>query len=325
MYELEIDEKKDELVFLLSEFLGEPRKHTESKNQISFDCPNCSYLKGVDYDGKGNLEINYELGVYNCWSCAETDGTKGRLPQLFYKHASKNIISKFLKGGFKFYSEYYTEDYYEVKDNTLKLPNEYIRLAGKQKYQQFYQAFNYLHSRGITDDIIEKYHIGFCMSGLYQNRVVIPSYDMSGDLSYFVTRSISPKVKKYKYLNPDVDKTQIIFNEYLIDWTKPIFLVEGVFDHIVLPNSIPLLGKKMYEKLFSEIYIKAKNLVIIVLDDDAYDDAVKIFNKLDAGRLYKKVVINKMPPNYDVSLFHEKHGLDELKKWITLKTFRLND
>jgi hypothetical protein len=325
MYELDIEEKRDELVSLLEEFLGEPRKHSESKYQISFDCPNCSYLKGVDYDGKGNLEVNYELGVYNCWSCAETDNTKGRLPGLFHKYASKETISKFYKGKFKFGSEFYTEDYFKVKEPSLTLPTEYIALSGKQKYQQFSQAFNYLYKRGITDDIITKHHIGFCMTGKYQNRIVIPSYDIDSNLNYFVTRSIQPRMKKFKYLNPDVDKTEIIFNEYLIDWDKPVFLVEGVFDHIVLPNSIPLLGKKLYDKLFSALYFKINKMLIILLDNDAYDDAVKIYNKLDSGRLYKKVAINKLPTDYDVSLFNEKHGINELKKWIIQKTIRLND
>ena len=38
----------------------------------------------------------------------------------------------------------------------------------------------------------------------------------------------------------------------------------------------------MYDKLFNELYFKAKNFVIIALDPDAWDDTVKIYNKLDA-------------------------------------------
>ena len=63
MSHLTVDNKQLELINLLEEFLGEPRKHYESKGEIHFDCPNCSYEKGVEYDGKGNLEINYQMGV----------------------------------------------------------------------------------------------------------------------------------------------------------------------------------------------------------------------------------------------------------------------
>ena len=76
--ELEVEK----LVFLLESFLGEPRKHNRRARQISFDCPNCSAMKGIEYDHKGNLEISYKDGIYHCWACGETDETKGRLSNL---------------------------------------------------------------------------------------------------------------------------------------------------------------------------------------------------------------------------------------------------
>lgn len=325
MYDFETEKKQQELIDLLEEFLGDPRKHYESRGQISFDCPNCSYEKGVEYDGKGNLEINYELGVYNCWACAETDGTKGKLFHLFKEHASKDTLRRFIKGKFSFDSEYYDGDDVIVEKPSISLPNEYYTLAGKQKNPIFNSAFVYLYGRGITDEIIEKYKLGFCLEGKYQNRIILPSYDSNGNLNYYVARSISKYNVKYKYLNPEIDKTSIIFNENMIDWEKPVFLVEGAFDHIVIPNSIPLLGKKMYDKLFNELYFKAKGLIVIVLDFDAYDDAVKIFNMLDAGKLRNRILLNKMPKDHDTSSFNQLYGQDNLKVWLKNKNYKLED
>ena len=81
------------VVELLEEFLGKPKQHYQSKMQISFDCPVCSYdIKGLDkLDGKGNLEINYGRHVYKCWSCGETHGTHGPLGKLFDKYANKKL------------------------------------------------------------------------------------------------------------------------------------------------------------------------------------------------------------------------------------------
>lgn len=323
MYDFDIKDKHDKLIELFVEFLGEPRGHYVTKGQIKFDCPNCSYLKGVDFDGKGNLEINYNLGVYNCWACSETHGTKGHISKLFKDYASKEILYRFKRGGFSFDGAHIWEP--ELNINKIELPKEYIRLSGNQKYKQFADPFNYLYNRGITDEIIEKFNIGFCLGGKYDNRVIVPSYDNEGELNYFITRSISNRTKKYKYLNPDVDKTSIIFNEYLIDWDKPIFLVEGVFDHIILPNSIPLLGKKLYEKLFNKLYHNSNNYIIIVLDNDAYDDAVKLYNKLDSGKLRGKIAINKMPKDHDLSSFNQVYGSTNLKRWLKEKTYKIND
>ncbi len=45
------------LVELLTDVLGRPKQHYESKGQISFDCPVCAEEKGLDHgDGKGNLD-----------------------------------------------------------------------------------------------------------------------------------------------------------------------------------------------------------------------------------------------------------------------------
>jgi DNA primase len=320
-----LQEKIDILIDLLESFLGEPTNHYGSKAQVSFDCPVCSAMKGVQHDGKGNLEVNYELGVFKCWSCSETDDTHGFLYKLFKEHSDKDTLKRFRNLGLTFgESEYYADvTEFSIKEQ-LQLPSEFIPLTGRQHMRVFKNAFTYLHNRGITDEDITKYNIGYCLEGLYQFRVVIPSYDANGDLNYFVTRAISSKVKKFKYLNSATDKTSIIFNEKLIDWNKPVFLVEGCFDHIPVGNSIPLLGKKLYDLIYDAVYRKANNYVIIILDPDAWEDAKKIYHRLNSGRLYKKVLINKLPDGYDLSLYNQLYGKEELRK-IIIKSTRLKE
>ena len=114
-------------------------------------------------------------------------------------------------------------------------------------------ALKYLKSRGLTKEDILRYNIGYCETGKYRNRIIIPSYDESNELNYFIGRSYLSKTKR-KYMNPEAQKEIIIFNEYLVDWTKPIYIVEGAFDSIFIPNSIPLLGKFMSDYLFEKLY-----------------------------------------------------------------------
>ena len=48
------------IVEILEDFLGKSHKHYKDKSQISFDCPVCSDIKGLERgDGKGNLEVNF--------------------------------------------------------------------------------------------------------------------------------------------------------------------------------------------------------------------------------------------------------------------------
>ena len=84
----------------------------------------------------------------------------------------------------------------------------------------------YVKDRGITQEDIIRYNLGYCDSGIYSNRIIIPSYDRDNRLNYFI-RSVFDE-EKFKYKNP-ISKNVTIF-ENQINWKEPITLTEGVFD-----------------------------------------------------------------------------------------------
>jgi len=282
------------LVELLTDFLGKPKQHYQSKGQISFDCPVCAIEKGLDQtDGKGNLEINYGKHVYKCWACSETNSTHGPLGKLFDQFASKKQKKVYLL----IKPEELKKE--EEKKIQLKLPEGYTSFKDSNKrFIPHIEAMRYLTSRGITENIIKKYNIGYTVTGDYSYRIIIPSYDIDGTLNYFIARSWVPKKMKYK--NPPVPKDEIIFNERLINWDKDIYLVEGVFDGFFLDNSIPMLGKKMSKLLFETLYNKAKANIIICTDGDAWKDGLRVYDELNGGVLYNKIKIIKLPKDKDV-------------------------
>lgn len=283
------------LVELLTDVLGEPKQHYESKGQISFDCPVCAEEKGLDSgDGKGNLEINYIRHVYKCWACGETHGTHGPLGKLFDGYATKQQkkIYNLIKP-----EELQLQDKKRVR---LRLPEGFTTFKDSNpRFIPHIEAYKYLQSRGINDEMIEKYNIGYTVQGEFAYRVIIPSFDKDGILNYFVGRAWVNKKMKYK--NPaSVPKDEIIFNEKLIDWDKDIFLVEGAFDSFFLPNPLVMLGKKMSKLIFETLYLKANGNIIICVDGDAWDDGLKMYHELNGGRLYNKIKIVKLPNDKDV-------------------------
>ena len=148
--------------------------------------------------------------------------------------------------------------------------------------------------------MIEKYQIGFCDVGDHNGRIIIPSYNNKGELNYYISRSWDPN-SRYKYKNPQAEKDKIVFWENMIDWDKDIYLVEGAFDGIFLPNSIPMLGKHMSELLFETIYNNAKGDIIICLDADAWDNATKLYHELNGGSMYGRIKIIKLPDDKDTA------------------------
>jgi DNA primase len=277
------------LVELLRDILGEEKQHYESRGQIAFDCPECDEGRH-----KGNLEVNYHQHVYKCWSCGDVNSTKGPLGKLFDQYGNKNQK--------KVYKVLQPEDDKpkERKIPKLKLPESFTLFKDSNPiYPVRRQAYNYLKQRGITDEMIDRYGIGFCDSGSHKGRIVVPSYSLTGELNYYIARSWDPNTRA-KYKNPEAEKDKIIFNESLVDWEKDIFLVEGVFDGFFLPNSIPMLGKHMSSLLFDSLYNKSKGDVTIALDGDAWKDALKLYDELNGGDLYGRLKILKLPKDKDV-------------------------
>ena len=289
-----VSEEVEVLVELLRDVLGNDKQHYESKGQISFDCPVCAREKGLDKgDGKGNLEINYFRHVYKCWACADTDGTQGPLGKLFDQFGTKKQK--------KVYNLIKPEEQKQLdkKIPKLRLPEGFMTFAeSNSRFIPHIEAMRYLKSRGITDEIIEKYKIGYTVQGNFAYRIIVPSFNSNDELNYFIARAWTPRKMKYK--NPTAEKDKIIFNEHLINWEKDIFLVEGVFDGFFLENSIPMLGKKISSLLFETLYNKAKSDIIICTDGDAWQDGLKIYHELNGGELYNRVKIVKLPKDKDV-------------------------
>lgn len=296
-----MDNKEYEpIIEIIDEIFGDRRKFNDYRCQIAYDCPVCSFeIKGLEEgDGKGNLEINYKSGVFKCWSCAETNNTHGSLNKLIKKYGTPRQLKK--------YNLLRPEEFQDFKNKpfkVVKLPKEFISFnnvsQGLKLTHHYKQAYNYLKKRNISDDMINKFNIGFCFNGTYQNRIIIPSYDKEGNLNYFIARSYLGNTK-IKYKNPEVQKELIIWNEHLIDWNRAVYIVEGVFDSIFLPNSIPMLGKFMSDKLFDLLYKNAKK-IIIVLDPDAANDQERLYHKLNCGKLMGKVYVIKLNGDKDIA------------------------
>jgi DNA primase len=282
-------DENEALVELLEEVLGDHGLHYPNRGQISFNCPVCD-----DGRNKHNLEVNYIDNVYKCWACGDSEGTHGALGKIFDKYGNKKQK--------KLYNVLKPETVVkrEKKKKTLKLPESFTLFKDSSPvYPVRRQALNYLKSRGITDEMIDKFGIGFCDKGDHAGRIVIPSYSTNGELNYYIARSWNP-MSRAKYKNPEAEKDKIIFWESLIDWNKDIYLVEGAFDGLFLDNPIPMLGKHMSELLFDTIYEKAKGNVIICLDGDAWNNAIKLYHELNGGDLYQKIKILKLPMDQDV-------------------------
>ena len=139
----------------------------------------------------------------------------------------------------------------EKVEQTINLPEEYIPLCVGYDPQRAWGAMKYLKSRGISQKQIFDLKIGYCDRGEYKNRIIIPSFNESGRVNYFMQEAI-PEIGEIQ--EPPTSR-DIVFNDLHIDWNDSVVLTEGVFDAIKDENMIPVLGSTLREdsRLFQKI------------------------------------------------------------------------
>ena len=317
------------LLTLIHEVLGRPKKSNKHRGQYAYDCPVCSAEKDMpNGDGKGKFEVNIKRSVYKCWVCHESHGTHGSLKKLLSKFGGPNIWKKAKKLGISFKVDKTKVE--PILVGKVELPKGFTRFEDSNPNLMVHkEGWNYLiKQRKLTPETIYKHKMGYTLDEEYANRIIIPSYDDRGELNYFTARSWLPYTKM-RYKNPDVPRETIIFNEYLVNWDGTIYIVEGPLDHVVVHNSIPLLGKDIHDKLIQTIMDRATGHVVVLLDGEekVWNTAKKIYSKINVGKMYDKVKIIKLKEDYDIGKINEDFGrqgvVDVLRSSFKLKESKI--
>ena len=273
------------IVSLLNRVLKSQGQQLTKENEYMYWSPFVAHHKP-------KLQINIKSGKWHCWVSGEGGHN---LFQLFKK----------LKTTKKHYDELkeLSDDFVSYKyipktesNKEVKLPDDYKPMWIQSKAPIYKHALKYLKSRGISEDDMIKYSIGYCEDGLYSNRIIIPSYNNEGKLNFFVGRDVFDS--KLKYRNSPTPKDIVGF-ELFVNWEEPILLVEGALDAITAKvNSIPLFGKTIMNNLKRRILEKKVKTLYVALDNDALKDSMRIVEELmNEGIKVHMIKMTEKDPN----------------------------
>lgn len=265
----------DKIRFIESVF-GAGKLARNCKN-IDVRCPICAPKDPT----KKKLAIRVDDDRNHCWTCG------------WRAHTLAPLIKKF--AGVEKLSEYRERFVPEIERNRrcfvidveeskrIELPRDFRLLVTAGPADPDARAvWRYVLDRGLTERDLWYFKLGVSDEPRWRRRVIVPSFDGTGRLNYFVARAID-NGRKPKYDNPDFDKLPVIFNELNIDWTQRLVICEGVFDMFKCgDNAVPLLGSDLNEEsaLFNAILVN-NTPVAVALDGDMWETkALKVAEKL---------------------------------------------
>lgn len=252
--------------------------HQGKDGGIVFTCPSCKEIR----KDKKKLVVQLTNGWYHCWVCGLSGKSFFSLFRKTFPKSLRDPDCEVLFEGQR--DEQHASE--ELEKPKVELPEDIILVGtDESKDPDVLAVKKYLSERGISRGDMLRWRICAAKTGNLCRRAIIPSFDSEGKLNYYTARSIDEN--KFKYKNSQTNKTEIIFNEIDVDWSKPVILVEGVFDAMKCPeNTIPVLGSELSKK--SELFKKLWSnncIVTVAFDPDLKEKSHKVCDLLSSAGL----------------------------------------
>jgi len=171
---------------------------------------------------------------------------------------------------------------------------------GVQGINKLTFARQYLKERGLSEDYILAYHLGYVPSGPYAHSISIPYYTGTGQLRAIRFRRLDPESTR-KYDAPPGEKGHL-FNVGSVRH-HTVYLTEGEFDAIVLEQmgypAVGVPGANNFKEEWKWLFLG--NQVRIVMDADEAGQKAGLKLARILGPIAEDVERVQLPEGHDVS------------------------
>lgn len=172
-------------------------------------------------------------------------------------------------------------------------PKQFVEEALLQQYRYYHP---YMYKRGLTNEIIEKYDIGY---DRVSNSITFPIRDINGRTLFIAKRSVIGKM----FILPS-SRNKPLYGVYELDYNKPdIFICESFFNALTLAkwgyNAIALMGtgSNYQYDLINQLPFRT---IYLCLDGDnaGRNGARKLCKNISKGKIVYEYL---MPEGKDVN------------------------
>jgi DNA primase len=232
-------------------------------------------------DFKHKLSVNTVTGAWQCWVCRETGSFRDLVKKIGLLKKTRIDLADFKGTYVKKAPTVHSSD--EVK---IPWPEAYQPLDEAKSPAMIF-ARNYVLKRGISEEQIAYYKIGYCQTGRYGGRIIVPVLDAREELVSFIARDCTGKLQPKVLTPPSLEGRHgikdYVFNLHRAAVTGHLLIGEGVFDAISLgTRGVCLFGKTAAPIQIAKIVTKKPQRVTVCLDPDAQLEANILANQLIA-------------------------------------------
>lgn len=242
---------------------------------FNFRCPFCGDSEKNLHKKRFHLQFRNEESIFfNCFNCP----AKGNFYDLY--GAVKGISSD---EAFKELNKFNADRVKKRVSDTSTYKKTQIDFNTKNIFNEFLEKAcipdNHIPS-GHIEAVLLKILLDFkkerkinqqlyiCKEGTFQKRIIIPVFN--GDNCVFFQGRRILETMNPKYLNPSVEKENIILNKDVFDREKYIIVTEGILDAYSVGNQgTAALGASISDMFLEELFKYTDKGIIIALDNDS--------------------------------------------------------
>lgn len=268
-----------------------------ANNNIQFSCPShkngqerkpsCGML--IQAETKGNRI--YEAGTVHCFTCGYTASLAEFISYCFGYEDGGVLGNKWLKANYKTELLQKKRRFdLEFGRHTKKYEDE-LPTISEEILDRFRYTHNYMYKRGLTDDIIEMFDIGYDSAN---KCITFPVSNLKGEVKWIQTRNVNYKFYK---IPEEICKTDYLYGAYecLINGCTEVHIVESPLNALTYwKYGIPAIalfgtgGGRQYDLLMQ---LPFRHYILSLDNDEAGVKGTNILiEKLKYKKLLSKVV-----------------------------------
>lgn len=286
-------EVNTELLLSTLDAAGIDARATSGGEELVMDCPIC--------DAPQKLYLNTVTGMWVCFK-GEADGERGGLHKFLLNACGLEPFDAYslsvrIRGRSSKTPSSAAQALLSLPQQSsqaprsVTLPDEFVLNHAT--------ARRYLEQRGVDPALCAGYGIGYCPSGFFEGRVIVPVYTENRLLT-FVARSVLPDAERKVLMPRGSDAKHALFNHASVQ--PPLcVLVEGVFDALKMPSlAIATLGAHLSEYQRRSLKRLGYTHVVLMRDGDqtGIDAAIKEALELRAA-MFSEVHMAMLPRGMD--------------------------